>query len=421
MQIPTWAQALLLAGLALFTASSAAAQITTYGSDTNPQNSLVVLGGIPTLGQGITLGVANTALSPAPPAFAFLSIASAPDPAFPGGTLLPGFGLAGSGATGELLLSAVPPNPLVTLGPQFWAGGATPPASFLLNLPLQPSLAGVTLYVQGSLLDTSAVPAVGLTNPLAITLAAPNYPGLVLLPAGTYMRGSDALAGPPYVSQPNEKPVHQVTLTKPFWIGRFEVTQAEYQALMGHNPSTYVGANRPVEMVSWNDAVAYCNARNAQATGLGQVPPGYQYRLPTEAEWEYACRAGTTTEFHFGADLFCHQARIVNTEHVLPQPQPCGHPPGSAPVGSYGANPWGLRDMHGNVWEWCLDSFVSYSATPKTDPVASGGTMRVVRGGGWASNSSGARSAFRAVQSPGHKTGFIGFRVVLAPIPLATK
>ncbi len=418
MQIPTRAQALLLAGLSLFT-SSAAAQATTYGSDTNPQNSLVVLGGTPTLGQGITLGVANTALSPAPPAFAFLSIASAPDPAFPGGTLLPGFGLAGSGATGELLLSAVPPNPLLTLGPQLWGGGATPPASFLLNLPLQPSLAGVTLYVQGSLLDTSAVPALGLTNPLAITLSAPNYPGLVLLPAGTYMRGSDAPSGQPYQNGPWQMPVHQVTLTKPFWIGRFEVTQAEYEALIGHNPSLYVGANRPVETVSWNDAVAYCNARNAQATALGQVPPGYQYRLPTEAEWEYACRAGTTTEFHFGAEIFCHQARVGSTFHATPNA--CTNPPGTAPVGSYGANPWGLRDMHGNVFEWCLDSLAFYTVTPKTDPLTTGGSGRMIRSGDWVSNAIGARSAYRSQAAPSYQSSFVGFRVVLGPIHMPTK
>ncbi|MEZ6015021.1 MAG: formylglycine-generating enzyme family protein [Planctomycetota bacterium] len=240
-------------------------------------------------------------------------------------------------------------------------------------------------------------------------------PGMVPIPAGTFLMGSNAPSGPPYYGEYTPDPVRQVTISYSFWMGQHEVTQGEYQALMGSNPSNFLGASNPVEQVTWPQARAYCAALTLQQAG--NVPPGYEYRLPTEAEWEYTCRAGTTTEFHCGPDLFCNQARFFYSYHSNSS---CGGPPtsGTVPVGSYAPNAFGLYDMHGNVWEWCLDSLAPYSSAAVTDPFVTGGAARVKRGGGWSSNSDGCRSALRGSGlGPGSSTS-IGIRVVLAPVLL---
>jgi formylglycine-generating enzyme required for sulfatase activity len=203
-----------------------------------------------------------------------------------------------------------------------------------------------------------------------------------------------------------------VTLSYTFWMGEKEVTQAQYQALMGTNPSNFPGANNPVETVTWNNAVAYCAALTTQQAALGNVPAGYQYRLPTEAEWEYACRAGTTTEFNTGAALFCNDAKFSYSHHSNSSCNSSSH----MPVGSYAPNAWGLYDMHGNVWEWCLDSVANYPAGAVTDPFVTGGPYRVIRGGSWGNDSCSCRSALRDYGSPGVTFSVIGFRVVLAPV-----
>jgi formylglycine-generating enzyme required for sulfatase activity len=238
-------------------------------------------------------------------------------------------------------------------------------------------------------------------------------PGMVPIPAGTFSMGSNAPSGLPYYGSANEQPVHQVTISSLFWMSQHEVTQAEYQALIGTNPAYHSGATRPVEVVSWHDARAYCAALTGQQAG--NLPPGYEYRLPTEAEWEYACRAGTTTEFHGGPDLFCDHARFYNSYHATP-PQVCPSPSATEPVGSYAPNAFGLYDMHGNVREWCLDSYALYSSTAITDPFVTGGLYRVFRGGCWNDNSAFCRSAIRNDYNSGYAIGYIGFRVVLAPI-----
>jgi formylglycine-generating enzyme required for sulfatase activity len=224
--------------------------------------------------------------------------------------------------------------------------------------------------------------------------------------------GSNAPSGAPYFGQPNEQPVHQVTISYSFWMGQHEVTQAEYQALMGSNPSSYPGASRPVETVPWHHARAYCAALTAQQAG--NLPAGFEYRLPTEAEWEYACRAGTMTEFHYGPALFCNQARFFYSDHSNSN---CGVTlsSGTVPVGSYAPNGFGLYDMHGNVWEWCLDSYAAYSSAAVTDPFATGSPYRVSRGGSWWGFSNGCRSATRSYGNIG-ASFVIGFRVVLAPV-----
>jgi formylglycine-generating enzyme required for sulfatase activity len=163
--------------------------------------------------------------------------------------------------------------------------------------------------------------------------------------------------------------------------------------------------------VTWFDARAYCAALTAQ--NAGSLPAGYEYRLPTEAEWEYACRAGTTTEFHYGAELLCSKARFWFSYHSNAN---CPNPFGTVAVGRYVPNAFGLFDMHGNVWEWCLDSFARYSGQAVTDPFVTGGSDRVLRGGSWRDDSGRCRSARRNFFNQGFELSRIGFRFVLAPV-----
>ncbi|MBL8800488.1 MAG: SUMF1/EgtB/PvdO family nonheme iron enzyme [Planctomycetes bacterium] len=283
-----------------------------------------------------------------------------------------------------------------------------------------PWVAGDKVFVQSWYRDPLAVKTSNLSNALELTLRNPPplpcvtpVPGMVVIPAGTFIMGSNAASGAPYSNSTNQQPAHQVTISYCFWMGETEVTQAQYSSLMGTNPSFFVGASRPVERVSWFNAQSYCAALTAQQSALGNVPAGYQYRLPTEAEWEYACRAGTTTEFNVGASLFCYQAKFAYSYH---SGSSCGSS-SHVPVASYAPNAWGLYDMHGNVWEWCLDSYAGYSAGGVTDPFVTGGPSRVLRGGSWGSYSSLCRSANRSyVSAPGLTGSGLGFRVVLAPI-----
>jgi formylglycine-generating enzyme required for sulfatase activity len=240
----------------------------------------------------------------------------------------------------------------------------------------------------------------------------PGMPNLVWIPAGTFDMGSNACFCAPDWSFPHERPVHQVTISRPFGMGAYEVTQAEYTALMGWNPSQNIGASLPVDSVTWHQARAYCVALTAQQAAAGQLPAGHEYRLPTEAEWEYACRAGSTTEFHYGANLFCGQENIEFSTHSNTS---CGAT-GSTPVGSYSMNLFGLYDMHGNLLEWCLDSYSAYTAAPVTDPFVSGGPHRVIRGGCYFSESGHSRSAFRGYNAPTSTQIAFGFRVVLGQV-----
>jgi formylglycine-generating enzyme required for sulfatase activity len=289
-------------------------------------------------------------------------------------------------------------------------------------VPSNPALVGVDVYAQGLLVTDNQGFLLGLTNALQITLGAQTgpipgvtpIPGLAIIQPGTFQMGSDAAAGAPYFGSGTEKPVHPVTISYPFWMGATEVTQAQYQALMGVNPSYSLGANRPVEQVFWFDAEAYCAALTAQQAALGNVPVGYQYRLPTEAEWEYACRAGTTTEYNVGGALPCFQARFA---YSYTSNRECSDWwTGTVPVGSYPANPWGLFDMHGNVAEWCFDSMALYPSGVVTDPVVTSGPSRVIRGGNWGNASSSCRSASRHDLTPGIPSNGVGFRVALAPV-----
>ena len=203
---------------------------------------------------------------------------------------------------------------------------------------------------------------------------------------------------------------HEVTLTKGFYLGVHPVTQEQWQIVMGNNPSHFSGENLPVEQVSWNDCQEFLKKLRDQ--------DGQAYRLPTEAEWEYACRAGTTTPFHFGAVLNGKQANCdgnypYNTDEKGPYPER------TTEVGSYAANAWGLHDLHGNVWQWCEDDYDPkyYANSPIKDPLNINKprlARRVLRGGSWYNFPSNCRAADRLRSAPEVRTNFIGFRVCLS-------
>jgi len=244
-------------------------------------------------------------------------------------------------------------------------------------------------------------------------------PGLLTwIEPGTFTMGSpptekDRLA--------EEGPQTQVTISRGFWMSKYEVTQEEYLAVMGKNLSKFTGdLKRAVEQVSWYDAMNYCFILTAREKTAGRLPAGYVYRLPTEAEWEYACRAGTTTATAFGNSLSATQANFDGSYLYPYNRADKGRNLGrTTAVGSYAPNAWGLYDMHGNVWEWCLDWYGSYPGGSVTDPKGAKGSVsgkgRVSRGGGWSSSGWCCRSAVRNSGWPDYRFDYFGFRPVLAP------
>jgi formylglycine-generating enzyme required for sulfatase activity len=232
-------------------------------------------------------------------------------------------------------------------------------------------------------------------------------PGMALVEGGSFQMGSSSGGN-------NEKPVHTVTV-KSFYMGRTEVTQKEWAELMGNNPSYFKGDNLPVEMVSWHEAVEYCN-RLSLKEGLA---PAYRgggnditcdftatgYRLPTEAEWEYAARGGNkdyiSYEYAGGNSVDAvawYDGNSGNRTH---------------PAGTKRPNSLGLYDMSGNVWEWCWDWYGSYSGGSQTNPAgASMGTGRVFRGGSWIHVAANVRSAYRGLSTPSNRGNDLGFRLV---------
>jgi formylglycine-generating enzyme required for sulfatase activity len=211
-----------------------------------------------------------------------------------------------------------------------------------------------------------------------------------------------------------EGPQTMVTLTKGFYMSAHEVTQAEYLAVVGSNPSHFTDdLNRPVERVTWIEATNYCARLTQREQEAGRLPAGWAYRLPTEAEWEYACRAGTTTRFSYGDDL--NYALLGDYAWFSGNSGGATHP-----VGLKKANPWGLYDLHGNVWEWCLDWYGgTLPGGNVTDPVGPrADTTRVLRGGGWGDDGRSCRSARRSGTFPDDRVrdNRFGFRAVLAPV-----
>lgn len=192
----------------------------------------------------------------------------------------------------------------------------------------------------------------------------------------------------------DEKPVHRVTISEGFYMGKYEVTQKQWQAVMGANPSYYKGDNLPVEQVSWEDAQEFINK-------LNEMNDGYKYRLPTEAEWEYACRAGTTGDYAGDLDeMAWYNDNSGKKSHAVGTKQP---------------NAWGLYDMHGNVLEWCWDYWHDhYNGAPSDGSRwVSGGDSRhrVLRGGSWFNDATYCRSTYRYLSSPGIDNFDFGFRL----------
>jgi formylglycine-generating enzyme required for sulfatase activity len=247
--------------------------------------------------------------------------------------------------------------------------------------------------------QAEAAAQLGLPVEKAIDLGDGVKLELVLIPAGRFRMGS----------QKNEKDrsydekQHWVVITKPFYMEKYEVTQEQWKKVIGANPSTFKTANNPVEMISWDDSQGFLRKLNALGKERGQ------FRLPTEAEWEWACRAGTRTRFCSGDDdealtgYAWFDANSANSTH---------------PVGTRKPNAWGLYDMHGNVWEWCADWYGEddYTKSPRHDPTGPiTGSNRVSRGGSWFNYSEGCRSSYHGFYTPTKGTPCVGFRMIFVP------
>ena len=213
----------------------------------------------------------------------------------------------------------------------------------------------------------------------------------ILIPAGTFTMGA-------IDSYPDEQPIRTVHISRPFYLGKYEVTQAQWEAVMGYNPSAWRGQrNLPVEQVSWEDVQEFLRRLNTEE---GRI----RYRLPTEAEWEYAARAGTTTVYSFGNDVSrldeyaWYGGNAAHTSH---------------PIGQLKPNAWGLHDMHGNVWEWVYDWYEPYPTGTVTDPQGpAAGLNRVFRGGGRSNVAWRCRSSSRGYRPPESRLDAVGFRVL---------
>ena len=237
---------------------------------------------------------------------------------------------------------------------------------------------------------------ISLTTPISL----PDF-SFVFISPGSFIMGSPETEH----GRADDEIPHEVTVTKSFFLQTTPVTQGQWKAVMGKNPSrfSYKGDDHPVESVSWYDCQKFIERLNSSGE--------YTYRLPTEAEWEYACRAGKLSSCSEGeiVELFCDFDPTLNAvgwycgnsdraTHLIAQKKP---------------NPWGLYDMHGNVLEWCHDWYGEYPTTPQNDPIAGiTGPGRVIRGGSWFSNSKSCRAAARFYWSPNAKSDFIGFRLV---------
>jgi formylglycine-generating enzyme required for sulfatase activity len=205
-------------------------------------------------------------------------------------------------------------------------------------------------------------------------------------------------------SRKDDENQHNVTLTRGFYMAVYTVTQEQWLAVMGKNPSKFTdGKNLPVEQVSWNDCQEFIKKL--------QEKDKKPYRLPTEAEWEYACRAGTTTPFYFGETISVDQANF-NGNYTYSESKTGTYREKTVPVGSFPPNAWGLFDMHGNVWQWCQDCYEEkFTKTDATDPVCNTGESRVIRGGSWIDNPLECRSAYRGGSRPALKHSLVGLRL----------
>jgi len=216
---------------------------------------------------------------------------------------------------------------------------------------------------------------------------------MVLILAGKFVMGSPKNEK----DRDDDEVQHEVTISKPFYMGKYEVMQEEWESVMGNNPSNIKGANLPVTDVSWLDCQDFIKKLNGKTKG--------GYRLPTEAEWEYACRAGTKTAYSFGDTITLSDANYGDTKNSKP-----------VAVGSYKPNAFGLYDMHGNVFEWCEDWYGEYPEGAVTDPKGPDlGERRVLRGGSFVNLAWNTRSADRSNGIPGDRYDVVGFRLARTP------
>jgi formylglycine-generating enzyme required for sulfatase activity len=242
---------------------------------------------------------------------------------------------------------------------------------------------------------------------------------LVLIPAGKFMMGSPANEE----SRKADEERHEVEITQPFYMGVYEVTQEQYEKVMGNNPSYFNkdkggGPTHPVDTVSWEDAREFCKKLSESEK---EQAAKRRYGLPTEAQWEYACRGGAheSSPFHFGRSLSSTQAHFNGTLPYGGAPKG-PYPQKTTSVGSYKPNDFGLYDMHGNVWEWCADWYDKdyYKNSPIQDPKGpENGKLRVLRGGAWIEYGLFCRTAVRSRSDPGSRSSGKGFRVVLPAAP----
>ena len=274
------------------------------------------------------------------------------------------------------------------------------------------------LLIVGTLMSLAAL--VNADQPKKVSKEVKNALGMILvrIPAGTIVMGSPKTE----LHRGSDETQHDVTISKPFYLGAFEVTQGQFEKVIGSNPAHFRAAgggksrvdgrdsaDYPVERVSWLDAVDFCKKLSASEKKI--------YRLPTEAEWEYACRAGTRTVFHLGNDFNSNLANINGLSYSSYGKEIAGpFYRSTVKAGEYKRNDFGLYDMHGNVQEWCADWYSEdyYQKSPKSDPTGPAeGTERVLRGGAWPSSAKACRSAARNHMPPEEKTYTSGFRVVL--------
>ncbi len=250
-------------------------------------------------------------------------------------------------------------------------------------------------------------------------------------PPGTFVMGS-----PVTEEDLREDEVqHEVSLTQGFWMAKTETTQAQWEALIGDNPSHFKGKNLPVESVSWDEAQAFAAALTVRLRLEGKLDPGWEFRLPTEAQWEYACRAGTVTAYFTGnreqdmgkAGWYAGNAGEGSSKFkewlqslpLIGSWYKGGSASGSEPkhVGGKAENAFGLQDMHGNVWEWCKDWYGPYPEEAVVDPMGPpAGDGRVARGGYWGLTAAGCRSALRGRCKPEYRGDDLGFRVAAVPV-----
>lgn len=277
-------------------------------------------------------------------------------------------------------------------------------------MQLRPRLGSVVPVVGALLLGAGASGAISLP-----TWSEP-VTGMVFieLPPGRFAMGS-----PP--SEPLREPgerLHPVEITRSYWIGRTEVTQAQWQRVMGGDPSRFGGVGElPVESVNWFEIEVFLER-------LAGLSPGNRFRLPTEAEWERACRAGSATAFAWGDVLVSERANFDASDPspLSPRGSALGRP---TPVASFPPNAWGLFDLHGNVWEWCADEPCPYPAATDTlevDPLgACGSRLKVIRGGSWHFAADSARCALRYTHAPSDRGSSLGFRVLREPLAPALR